>query len=229
MPIYRGPFVGATPTNAGGSGLVPAPSAGKNTRALSSNGTFMEMLPLPQYKNTTDLITSFVSGTGSGLLTNLTPTASVRLFNVIMLPSDGSIDELLFRTGASAPSPAFNVHVALWEIADDGTPSTYIIGGTASTGTTLATDVSISVTATSVKAGLYYISGTSDANGNGNSISAIQIPAQQMIRRAAGVANLSLSSGNNFSYACLTAYNQTTHETFTVSVSSNFNLGVRYA
>jgi len=221
------PFVGATTTEAGVSGLVPAPASGNSSRALLSNSTFRTPLPLPKQKPTSHIVG--VTHTAAALTTGLgsfQPAAKERNFTLINIPSDGDIDELFFRTGTSSPSPAYNVDVALWKINENGDPSDYIIGGTASTGTSANTDVSIAVSSTSVDSGLYYISFTSEVLGSSSSISSITANSLAFTRRIR-TANLG-SSGLN-PYYIATTYNQTTHETILYQAGNAANSGFRYA
>ena len=112
-------MVGANTTTAGTAGYVPAPAAGKNTRYLSADASFGELPLLPQYKNTT--ASRYVGSTVESYINNAAaPTIKVRYFHLIYVPTDGQVDVLGFRT-SSAPSPAFNVHLALWNVNEDGT------------------------------------------------------------------------------------------------------------
>jgi hypothetical protein len=217
---------GATSSVAGTAGLVPAPAAGKNTRALFSDGTFQEIPFLPQYKNTA---TNYRIGTLCvGNTQGVAGTIRLRVFSLIFVPSDGSVDAFGFRMHTGTISAAVNFHVALWEVAEDGTPSTYVIGGNASTGTTASTDISFSVTATPVKRGFYYISGTPDAaiTGGGSFLASSSQgwPEAIYIGRSATV---NLVRGATFRYTT-TTYNQTTHETMTISNDFQYALGYEF-
>lgn len=220
-------MVGASTGTAGTAGYVPAPAAGKNTRALFSDATFQEMPWLPQYKNTGSLYKIYSLNQGSAQ--GQAGTAKLRIFDLIFAPSDGNVDTLCFRTHTGTISAAINVHVALWEVAEDGTPSTYVIGGNASSGTSASTDVSISVTSTPIKRGFYYISGTQDAAITGGGTirfnSAAGFPQLNYIGKndmGSGGAR-----GTTFRYTA-TTYNQTTHETLTLSNDFTFSLGFEY-
>jgi len=220
-------FTGSSTTVTGASGLVPAPAAGKNTRYLASDATFGEIPWLPQYKNTAAnyRISTLAQASAQGV----TGTAKLRIFSLIFIPSDGSVDAFGFRMHTGTISAAVNFHVALWDVAEDGTPSNYIIGGNSSTGTTPSTDISFSVTATPVKRGYYYISGTPDAaiTGGGqffaNSNSGF--PEVNYIGRLSTVNGG--SRGYVFRYVA-TTYNQTTHETMTLSNDFQYALGFEY-
>ena len=221
------PFVGATTTDAGVSGLVPAPTGGNSSRALLSNSTFRTPLPIPKQKPTSDIVG--ICYTAASLTTGLgsfQPVAKERNFILINVPSDGNIDELIFRTGSSAPSPAYNIHLALWKIKEDGDPSDYIIGGTGSTGTSANTDVSIGVSSTNIDSGLYYISFTSEVLGNASSIGNITSNSLAFIRR---IRTSSLGSAGLNPYYVATTYDQTTHETILYQAGNATNLGFRYA
>jgi len=208
-------MVGASTGTAGTAGYVPAPAAGKNTRYLASDATFGELPLLPQYKNTEasryigGYLETNTANTGS-------PTIKVRNFNLVYVPSDGQIDVLAYRV-ATAPASAFNMHIALWQVNEDGTVGSYVIGGTGSTGTSSSTNINISVSATSVKRGFYWYSFTSDTTSGGTPLS--------FSSAAGGIYNQRFLGGtsvdpNNFVvwyYTCLTSYDQTTHETFTLN------------
>jgi hypothetical protein len=221
------PFVGATTSNAGASGLVPAPEAGSSSRFLNSNSTFSEPLGLPKYKNTTDPIGSIISAGFTGSFSVGSPTIKVRTFTLIQIPSDGNIDELIFRTSA-APSPAYNVHIGLWQVSESGEPSSLIVGATGSTGTASSTDVILSISQTAVKTGIYFMSLTPDATGTANSYRVVAASGSVSYRRVFGGATLE-TLGNTFSYTCLTSYSQSNHETFGLSSIAVPLLGFRYA
>ena len=220
-------FVGATTTADGASGLVPAPSAGKNTRALFSNSSFLEVPMLPQYKNTANnaICTYGYSIGATGINIGISLNAKVRNFGLIYSPSSGNIDTLLFRV-QTGPAVAVNVHVALWEVSESGEPSTYVIGGTASSGTTSNTDVSFSITPTNINRGFYYISQTPDANIT--SLASFNgIGPNAYLRSFIGTTGLGNTQPLNFGYTA-TTYNQTTHETFTLSATSQAICGFYY-
>lgn len=218
-------FVGATTSADGASGLVPAPASGNSSRSLLSNSTFRTPLPLPKFKPTSDIVSTVHGGGGTSATATIAPTIKLRYFSLLYLPSDGNIDELFFRTGSSAPSPAFNCHVAIWKVSENGDPSDYIIGGTGSSGTSTSTDISIPVTSTYIESGIYWISFTSDATGSASSILAMSGTGQAFWRRIV-TSNLG-SVGNNPNYTA-TTYNQTTHETFLYSSQNVPSLGARY-
>ena len=222
------PFTGASTTDAGASGLVPAPSAGKNTRGLFSNSSFSEVPLYPQYKNTANnLIGTYVfAGGTTGVPTPISLNARVRNFGLIYSPSDGNIDTLLFRVN-TGPAVAVNVHVAIWEVAENGEPSSYVIGGTASSGTTSSVDVSFSITSTPIKRGFYYISQTPDANTSSVLTSLNGINTNIYLRNFIGSSSLGNTQPLNFGYTA-TTYNQTTHETFSLSATSQANCGFYY-
>lgn len=221
-------MVGASTGTAGTAGYVPAPAAGKNTRYLSSDASFGELPLLPQYKNTAAnyrILTLASNSNVQGLAGN----ARTRVFSLIYAPSDGSIDTFGFRMHTGTISAAINFHVALWEVAEDGTPSTYVIGGNASSGTTASVDVTFSVTATPIKRGYYYISGTPDASVTGGgqlyTYSSWGYPEVNYIGRLSSVVGN--ARGYVFRYVA-TTYNQTTHETMTLSNDFQYALGFEY-
>ena len=221
------PFVGATTTDAGVSGLVPAPASGRNYRYLNSDSTFSEPLPLPRYKNTTEIIGSMIGGGTATVYTALSPNINVRIFTLIQAPVDGDIDQLAGRT-SSAPSPAYNVHIGLWLVGNNGEPSTLVVGQTGSTGTAITTDFVFSISPTNIKAGLYYMSITPDATGTVNTIRAQSAASSNVWRRCLGCSNLE-SNGNTFFYTCGTSYSQSNHETFSLSNTASPLVGFGYA
>lgn len=210
------PFVGATTTNAGVSGLVPAPASGKSERLLNAKGEFVETMAIVKYKrdSASDLI-FYRPGSGLSISASFTPTPSVRYFSMLAVPFDGIIDEVAFRV-ISAPATAYNLQIAIWKVADNGEPSDYIIGGTGSSGTTSNTDVVISITPTNFKAGYYWASWTGQSPASG-AIFIYNANATGSFRWQMGTTGLSSIITNNFQYTCATSYDQTTHETFVVS------------
>jgi hypothetical protein len=208
-------MVGASTGTAGTAGYVPAPAAGKNTRALFSDATFAEVPVFPQYKNTG--VGSYIAvwnpynnagGAYSG--------TRVRNFMPVYVPASGQIDKLTFLTAATG-TPAVNMHIAMWECAEDGTPSTYVIGGIGSTGTAATTLIDVSVTATSVNRGFYYLSLTAETQTNVT----IRTNAQpSYLKQFIGGSGLGPSENYTFYYTA-TTYNQTTHETFSVGSPAN--------
>lgn len=202
-------MVGASTGTAGTAGYVPAPAAGKNTRALFSDATFGELPLLPQYKAPNDrIIGSWKPSLATG---NHSTSARLRQFNLIFVPADGNIDTLVFATAAGIIGGPINVHVALWEVAETGEPSTYVIGGNVSSGTTGNTRVAISVASTALKRGFYYISCTADA-----ALSAALVGHGSLFYTCnyIGAQSAGINNSANFQYTA-TTYNQTTHETFT--------------
>ena len=61
------PFTGATTTDAGASGLVPAPASGRTTRVLAADSTFKNPLQYPTYKNTSNIISNLIFGFNTGI------------------------------------------------------------------------------------------------------------------------------------------------------------------
>jgi hypothetical protein len=215
-------FTGSSTTVTGSSGLVPAPAAGKNTRYLSSNATFGELPLLPQYKNTAtnNWISIYTpsQATGSGTL-----TTKVRGFYLLYVPSDGNIDTLGFRVATAPVVTAFNLHVALWEVNEDGTVGSYVIGGTGSSGLSNTTNISISISSTPVKRGFYWISGTSDISTSPATIQMGGNTSCGIYYSFMGSTAISQAGGAVFipNYTT-TTYNQTTHETFSYSNASGW-------
>lgn len=212
-------MVNASTTVTGSAGLVPAPASGKNTRYLSSNATFGELPLYPQYKNVT-AARYIQSWKAYGANAGATPNANVRVFHLLYVPADGQVDVLAFRT-STAPASAYNVHLALWNLNEDGTVGSYLIGGTGSTGTAANTTINISVSATSVLRGYYWISFTSDTNGTSGSISSSPNTLGQFYAFFLGATGVTQVTQVIWNYTCVTSYSQTTHETFNLSAPTN--------
>lgn len=220
------PFVGATTTDAGVSGIVPAPTSGRSSRILASDATFKNPLQYPNYKNTSNVISNLVFSWQTNPGVSSSPVANERRFSLIYIPADGEIGSLVYRVSAG-PTTAYNVNVSLWDIGEDGAPSTYIIGANGSTGTTANVDIVTSVTPTSIKAGMYYISLTPETTGTAGSILGYPGGGTAVQRLYIGCANLN-ASGQIFSYTCSASYSQQTHETFVVSGLVIFICGIKY-
>jgi hypothetical protein len=221
--ITYGDFVGATTSTAGTAGLVPAPAAGKNTRALFSDASFGEVPLLPQFKTAnTNRICSWLADSGA----SFAPAIKVRYFSLIYIPADGSIDTLLAATG-TGPSPAFNINIAFWDCGEDGRPSTYLSGVNITSGTSGFTTISGAISSLAVKRGFYWMSTTSDATGSTNSQRGLlnRFFAKNFLGAAGGLDG----SAASLQYTCSGNYDQTTHETFTQVNSGNSPLtGVEY-
>lgn len=218
MPLYRQAtstdVVGATTSTAGTAGLVPAPAAGKNTRYLSSDATFGELPLLPKYKNTaaTRYVLAVVDGYVAG---TSTPTVNVRYFHLLYSPTDGQVDVLGVRTGTAA-STAYNINLAIWNCLEDGTVGSYVIGGNVSSGTSAPSNLTVSVTPTSIARGYYWMSFTAAATPSGT-IATTQTTGNCYLSRFLGGTSPQPSSQVIWNYTCLTSYDQTTHETFSLS------------
>lgn len=208
-------FTGASTSVAGGTGLVPAPAAGKNTRYLSSDANFGEVPLWPKRKdNTANWKTPSNSAVG-GSASSANPSTRVRIFGLGYFPDDGDINTLGLRIVA-APATAVNIHLGIWECGEDGLPSTYITGGTISSGITGNTDLSLSVTQTSVKRGYFFFAATYET-GSGSCAGW----AASSATLAGGIyGKQSTIQGTSFhpSYTA-TTYDQTSHGSF--SVNSN--------
>lgn len=229
IPFYgfAGPtVVGATTGSAGTAGVVPAPSAGKNTRALFSNATFGEIPWLPQYKNTASgnyIMTANIGASVSGATLG---TAKQRRFALIYVPADGSVDVLGYRT-STAPTSSINCHVAMWNVGENGEPSTFVCGGTAASGTTADTTITVSISpSVAVSRGFYYISHTPESAMSSTSILCVSASDNVINACFIGVANISLGA-QSFVYTA-TTYNQTTHEVFTLSAVAVPRMGFQY-
>jgi len=216
-------LVGASTSVTGASGLVPSPDLGKNTRYLSSNATFGELPLLPQYKPANDRI---IGAWKPYLSTaNFSTTTRIRQFNLIYVPADGNIDTFRFFTAGTVAS-SVNIHIAIWEVGENGEPSTYVIGGTAASGTTGNTLIGISIASTALKRGFYYISTTPDA-----SVSAALVGHGSLFATCSyiGSSSAGINNSANFQYSA-TTYNQTTHETFTFgNAQTTAAVGFEYA
>lgn len=229
MPVFRGTFAGATTTNAGSVGFVPAPSSGLSTRLLYSDSKFKNLIILPQYKPaSTIVISNPYIGYGGSATTSLAPSDKFRAFTLMYIPSTGQVNTLIWRT-ASAPTSSYNVHVGVWRVGDDGLPSTYITGSTSASGTAGSTDIETSITSVELEAGWLFFSLTPDATQAATSITGQNSTTSAFVRRSLSNNMLGLSTGVCFVYTCLTSYNQTSHETFLTSSLSNPMLGFKYA
>jgi hypothetical protein len=211
MALFRGIFQTATTALAGGVGFVPAPTAGKSSRALFANSSFAELPLFPLIKNTA--AGAFISSynaydTGAGA----TETIRVRTFALLYVPANGEVDTLGFAT-STAPSPGFNAHVAIWNCSETGYPDTLVVDGIVPSGVTGFAAPTVSVTPTAVTRGFYYISFTADATTSTN---AVRNRAQQSNAFMCSFLGSSLpgQSGYTIAYTA-TTYNQTTHNAFT--------------
>lgn len=229
MPFFGGGggttpvnMVGASTGTAGTAGYVPAPAAGKNTRALFSDGSFGELPLLPQYKTAnTNNIPTWLADSGTGY----TPTIKVRYFSLVYCPADGAINTLVSQT-STAPSPAFNVNLAIWDCGEDGLPSTYIAGANVSSGTLGFSNFSASISSTTIKRGFYWGSVTTDATGSSNALRRVSAP--NVYKSFLGGGNLD-GNINNLNYTT-TTYDQITHAaSFTLAIAGPIPLfGFRY-
>lgn len=224
-------MVGATSSAAGTAGLVPAPAAGNNTRALFSDATFGEIPIRPQFKpaNTARI------GNALGI-TQITiaggPASLGRYFVPMYAPVTGNIDTLAFRTGSVGFSSAQNINLSCWKCGEDGKPSDYIIGANVSSGTSAATDVTVSVSSTEIKRGFFFISFTASGSNNAAAISGRVTDGAFINCFGYSQTALTISgSANMHYYVCATAYDQTTHETFTIQsgYQAQPNVGFEYA
>jgi hypothetical protein len=226
-------MVGATSSAAGTAGLVPAPAAGKNTRALFSDATFGEVPLTPTYKATNTLVIPPVNR-GTVISAATSPADKKRYFTLMYAPVTGNIDTLKWATGGSGPTTAKNVNLAAWKCGEDGRPSDYIIGASATSGTTTNTDISISVSSTEITRGFFYISWTSDGALSPSSVRVFAPEDSGVNSQFYGVANIrdgASNSSNSFAYVCATSYDQTTHETFTIAtdLQQRVLVGFEYA
>jgi len=223
------PFVGATTSADGVSGLVPAPASGISTRLLYSDAKFKNLLLFPQYKPAnTSIISNPAAGYGTTPSSSINTTDKVRIFSLMYFPADGNIDTLIWRT-ANAPSPAYNVHIGVWKIGDDGMQSDYIVGATSSSRTVAITEISTSISSTQIEAGWVYFSLTPDATQATQTVTTISSNASAFYRRLIQNSLAGTNAGGTFSYTCLTSYSQTTHETFSISSTTNPMCGYEYA
>ena len=218
-------MVGASTGTAGTAGYVPAPAAGKNTRYLSSDASFGEVPLYPQFKAAnTNWIAGVISGCGQAY-GSTNPATRRRQFGLGFLSADGNIATLGYRL-VTAPAASINIHVALWDVNEDGTVGAYIIGGVGASGTTGNTDISVSVTSTPMKRGFYYYSLTQETSGGsirGYTPSEGGLTSG-FIGRGAGAANAA-----NHPYYVATTYDQTTHGTFLYDVTAVPQVVLKYA
>lgn len=223
------PFVGATTSADGVSGLVPAPTSGISTRLLYSDAKFKNLLLFPKYKpSNTTILSNPLAGYGSVSTSNVSPTDKLRVFSLMYFPADGDIDTLIWRTGAS-PNSSYNVHIGVWRVGDDGQPSSYITGTTAASGVVGATDISTSISSTQVEAGWIFFSLTPDATQANQSILSAGALATSFFRRQIVNSMVGNNAGGAFSYTCLTSYSQTNHEAFSITATAYPMLGYEYA
>lgn len=225
IPFYgfAGPnFVGATTSTAGVAGVVPAPAAGKNTRALFSDASFVDAQMYPRRAaETTRVVRNFTETLSPA---SASWNAKIRYFGLVYMYASANINQLKTRTGTGTISSAFNINLALWDCDEDGQPSTYVVGGNITSGTASNTDITLSVTSTPVTRGWYFVSVTPETNAppssltaqsNGNSISIMYMGAQTL-------TNTTIM----WNYTA-TTYDQTTHETFVRTAGVNPpNVGV---
>jgi hypothetical protein len=206
-------MVGASTGTAGTAGYVPAPAAGKNTRYLSSDASFGEVPMLPQYKNTQSghWIGPYMGSYSSG---QISMTANSRRFLLTYVPSSGEIDTLGIRVATVAPTADRNVHVGLWECAENGEPSNFVIGGIITTGTTSSVIRSVSISNTSVSRGFYYLSVTPESTDSG-ALGAFSVTSSFGMHYSVFGSN-SLGGNPNTFYYTTTSYTQSTHATFTI-------------
>jgi len=225
-------MVGASSGTAGTAGYVPAPAAGKNTRYLASDASFGELPLLPQYKNTaTNNWISVFQMTAAGGSASI--NARVRGFYLIYVPSDGNIDTLGYRVGTAPTTTAFNLHIALWEVNEDGTVGSYVIGGVGSSGLTSNVNISISISSTAVKRGFYWISATADINLSPATITSTTSASCGFYYCFIGSTQFPATTTIFVPNYTATTYNQTTHETFSYSNPVGFGnqmpaLGFQY-
>lgn len=209
-------LVGASSSAAGAAGLVPAPAAGKNTRALLSDASFVAIPALPRRAaETTRIVRNYTETLSSG---NASWNAKIRYFSLVFAYDSANINKLFTRTGSGTISSAFNINLALWDCDESGQPSTYIVGGNITSGTSSSTDLSLSVASTPVTRGWYYISVTPETNApsssltnqsNGNSASILFMGSSTLV-------NTTIM----WNYTS-TTYDQTTHETFVRTAGIN--------
>jgi hypothetical protein len=146
------------------------------------------------------------------------------------MPADGDIDELLIRTGSSNPTASVNFYLAIWAMGEDGLPSTHLGGVIVACGLTATTTIVGTLSpVVSVKRGYYWLSASSESNTSVNSINVGSTSTDQnLVTIVYGFSNDNLANQPNAvpSYTA-TTYNQTTHETFTLT-NAGIQLGFRY-
>ena len=179
---------------------------------------------MPQYKNTSSgyYIPNFGYGIGHSNGFG-TATLKVRRFTLMFVPYDGNIDVLAYRTASGWSGTSTNCHVAIWNVAEDGSPSDYIIGGIGASGSVQNTDINITIASTAVKRGFYWMSLTPEATMTSGLVRLDQASNGYIF---IGATSLSITF-NTFGYTA-TNYDQTTHETMTILSSQPFRLGFQY-
>ena len=219
-------MTGASTGAAGTAGYVPAPAAGKSSRALFSDANFSEIPLLPQYATaSTNFVLSYMvnDAQGNGTIGN----TRRRIFALTYIPVDSVVGTLSFRTGSASPT-SINCHFAIWDCGNDGLPSTYITGGTVSAGTTVNADISVSVSTAAIKRGFSYISLTPESALPANALT-VNTPSTNSIYNSF-IGNSAVAGSNAYVFAyTATTYSQTTHETFTVLNSTYPKVGLKYA
>ena len=109
------------------------------------------------------------------------------------------------------------MNLACWKCGEDGKPSDYIIGANVSSGTSASTNVSVAVSSTEIKRGFFFISFTASGSNNAGAISGRATDGSFLSVTGCNNSSLSVAGGANMHYyVCATAYDQTTHETFTI-------------
>jgi hypothetical protein len=207
--------------------LTGSATAARTITLPDTSGTVAiasEVMPiLPKFQTPNILGVYSVGGAGS----TTTPTINGRRFGLLYIPVSGQIDELLFKTSSTPPSANISVHIAIWNVASTGLPGTFVVGGIVNSGTAASTLITLSVANTTLNVGFYYMSFTPAASFAGASLEAINPGSAGIYSSIFGKTDLSAAALIP-TYTTATAYNQTTHETFTYSAVPFINTGVRY-
>jgi hypothetical protein len=224
-------MTGATTSAAGTAGLVPAPAAGNTTRALFANADFAEVPIVPPYKSDGSgvWIRSPISETYSQATTG-NVTASVRRFVLMYAPTDGTIDLVGIRY-TSAPTTGYNVNLSIWQAGDGGTPATHIDGGNIAILSGVGNTEYTLVVNAAIKRGYFWVSFTSDSTSSSGAYAVFNaIASSKTWWLGASTSNTGGAiPSTSFEYTCATSYDQTTHETFSLSTTAAPQIAFQYA
>ena len=225
MPFFGGGasvanMVGATSSAAGTAGLVPAPAAGTNTRALFSDASFGEVPLFPTHKNTNSGVYIRAPQSATSTQATITSMASLlRTFLCMYSPADGTIDLLGVRFTAS-PTSGYDMNLSIWEMGEDGLPSSYITGGNAAIAAGAGNVEYTIVVNGAIKRGFFWSSLTLSSAITGATIAGFNPPFNTWWLGATSTNTAAGSSlYTHIQYTCATSYDQTNHETFVYSTS----------
>lgn len=227
----QGNMTAATTSAAGASGLVPAPAAGIATRTLHSNGLFEQPASYPAYKaDGSGVWVRSPMSESTGQTTTGAVTGSLRRFLLMYAPADGTIDLLGLRY-PSAPTTAYTVNLAIWEMGENGFPAARVDGGNISILTGVANTEYTLVVDAPIKRGYFWISHTANSTQSTGTFSVFSFGGVSKTWWLGSTASNNASVGNTgLEYTCATAFDQSTHESsFTPSSTSLPQIAFQYA